>query len=93
MKTIMETVKVEMEIPRDVLFAARIDEEKASLELKKQLAVHLFEMELISLGKAAEFAGIPRWDFMNLLGNLKIPLHYSVEDWEKDKQTLKGLLK
>jgi len=89
----MNTVKVEMEIPRDVLFAARIDEEKASSELKKQLAVHLFEGELLSLGKAAEFSGMSRWDFMDLLGSLKIPLHYSVKDWEKDKESLKELSK
>lgn len=88
-----ETLKIEMEIPRDILFATRIDEEKASSELKKQLAIHLFEREFLSLGKAAEFAGMSRWDFMELLGSLKIPLHYSVKDWERDKETLKMLSK
>ena len=87
----MEAVKIEMEIPKDVLFAARIAEKSASQELKKELAIHLFEREVLTLGKAAEFAKIPRIEFMDLLGSLKIPLHYSVDDWERDKKTLKGL--
>jgi len=69
MKTAIETVKVEMEIPKDVLFAARIDEEKASLELKRQLALYLFEKEVLSFGKSSELAEMSQWDFMDLLGN------------------------
>ncbi|MEW6007356.1 MAG: UPF0175 family protein [bacterium] len=80
-----------MEIPRDVLFAAGIEEERVSLELKKQLAVHLFENELLSLGKASEFAEMSRWDFMDLLGSKGIQLHYGVKEFKEDMETLKEM--
>jgi len=87
----MDTVRVEMEIPRDVLFAARIDEEKASLELKRQLALYLFEKGVISFGKASELAEMSQWDFMDLSGSKGIPLHYGTKEFEEDMETIKGM--
>jgi len=91
MKTEIETVKVEMEIPRDVLFAARIDEKKASLELKRHLALYLFEKEVLSFGKSSELAEMSQWDFMDLLGNKGIPLHYGTKEFEEDIKTVKEM--
>ncbi len=85
--TYVTGVKIEMEIPQDVLFAARIAEKNAAAELKKELAIHLFERQVLGLGKASEMAGIPRAELMDMLAQRKIPLHYSIEDWERDKET------
>ena len=85
----MEMVKVKMEIPKDVLFAARIGEKVAAQELKRELAVHLFERNILSLGKAAELAEMTRIDFMDLLGGREISLHYDVDDWRRDLETPK----
>ena len=63
-------------------------------ELAVEMAVHLFEIEMLTFWQAARMAGMNHWDFQQLLGSRQIPLHYGVEEFEKDVQTLKakGLL-
>jgi predicted HTH domain antitoxin len=46
----------------------------SSANLKFQLAVRLFEVGQLSLGKAAELAGWNRLSFADELGRLKIPV-------------------
>lgn len=84
-------VSVKMDIPEDVLTAARITKKDAADELRKELAVHLFEREILSFGKAAELAKMSKWDFMSLLGSRKIPLHYDEEDLDEDIKTFQRL--
>ena len=43
-------------------------------ELKFQLAIRLFEVGELSLGKAAELAGLAKLQFMDELGKLKVPV-------------------
>ena len=43
-------------------------------ELRFLLAVKLFEVRKLSLGKAAEFCGMPKIRFMFELGRMKIPV-------------------
>jgi predicted HTH domain antitoxin len=45
-------------------------------ELKIEIAVMLFEQERLSLRKAAELAGMHWLDFMKLLNEREISLHY-----------------
>jgi len=45
----------------------------------------------LSGGKAAKFLGISRPDFWELAGSRKFPWPYTVEDLEKDVETLKRL--
>jgi len=76
-----------MEIPREVARAAKMDIQ----ELKKELAVHLFEEEKLSFGKARELAGMTFWEFQQMLGSRRIPVHYDVRDYEEDLETLRRL--
>ena len=78
---------VAIEIPQEVLHAARMTRE----ELRQELAIHLFREGKLSLGKAREMAGMNIWAFQQLLGSRGIPVHYDVEDYEDDLRTLKGL--
>jgi predicted HTH domain antitoxin len=80
-----ETVAIE--IPQEVLHAARMTREQLRLEL----AVHLFQEGRLSLGKAREMAGMTVWAFQQLLGSRGIPVHYDLQDYEDDLATLKGL--
>jgi len=76
-----------MEIPWEVARAAKMDIQ----ELKKELAVHLFEEEKFSFGKARELAGMTFWEFQQMLGSRRIPVHYDVRDYEEDLETLRRL--
>lgn len=74
-------------IPDKVLQAARMTEEEMMLEL----AVLLFQKGKISLGQAAELAGMSYLQFQMLLASRRIPIHYDVADFEQDMRTLQEL--
>ena len=81
----MAHLQVAMEIPQGIIRAARMDVQ----ELKRELAVHLFEEEKLSLGKARELAGMTCLEFQQMLGSRGIPIHYDVRDYEEDIETLR----
>jgi len=51
--------KISIEIPREVLLATRMTPE----EIKQELAIHLYQLGKLSLGKAYEIAGVDIWTF------------------------------
>ncbi|MFM9969672.1 MAG: UPF0175 family protein [Burkholderiales bacterium] len=70
---------------RPLFFAVPYDERLANEGVHVVLAVHLFESETISLGKASKIAGYPISKFIDLLGSLKIPvIRYSPEELERE---------
>ena len=87
----MDTVTVNMELPRDVLLAADISTVGASAEIMKFLAIQMFKERLISFGKATELTGMDKLTFMELLGRKGISLNYDVDDYEEDLNTLRSL--
>jgi len=63
-----------LEYPDDLLVASGKPRSEVERELKFQLAVRLFEVGQLSLGKAAELAGWNRLRFADELGRLKVPI-------------------
>jgi predicted HTH domain antitoxin len=61
-----------LEYPDDLLVASGKPRSEVERELKFQLAVRLFEVGQLSLGKAAELAGWNRLHFADELGRLKV---------------------
>lgn len=78
---------ISIEIPREVIHAARMTPQ----ELRRELAIHLFQQDKLSFGKAREMAGMTVWTFQQLLGSRGIPVHYDVKDYEEYLATLKEL--
>ena len=76
-----------LEIPQDVLDSARL----TPSDLKIEMAVHLYAQGRLSIGKARELAGLPLWEFRQLLGSRRIPPHYDPEDLDEDAATLRDL--
>ena len=74
-------------IPDDVLHSARMSEE----EMRQELAALLFKQERLTLAQAARFAGQDRFRFQHLLASRGIRVHYDVEEFEADLQTLRSL--
>ena len=60
-------------------------------ELKAELALALFQRERLTLGQAAELAGLPQLDFQRLLANRRIPIHYGIEEMQQDLRRIQGL--
>jgi predicted HTH domain antitoxin len=76
-----------VKIPDDILLASRMTSKDISVEL----AVHLFETGKLSIGNAKSLAGMTLWTFQNLLASRKIPIHYGVEEYKEDLNTLRRL--
>jgi predicted HTH domain antitoxin len=76
-----------LEIPREVLHSTRMTVD----ELRRELALRLYEQGKLSFGKAREMTGLSAWAFQQLLGSLDIPVHYDIADYEEDLATLRGL--
>lgn len=75
---------VAIDIPREILHAARI----SPAEVRRELAVVLFAQGRLSLGKARELAGMTHWQFQQLLASRDIPPHYDLDDYQEDLHTL-----
>ncbi|MFQ6056478.1 MAG: UPF0175 family protein [Methanosarcinales archaeon] len=82
-------IQTTISIPEDILFSAKIRERQLQSFIKKILAVELYREGLLSLGKAAEFAGVEtRWEMMTILKEKGVPLHYTIEDVKEDLDAL-----
>lgn len=74
-------------IPDEVLESAHMDEG----EIRQELAVLLFQKSGLTLAQAARLAGLDRLRFQHLLAGRDISVHYDVEDFESDLETLRSL--
>jgi len=73
-----------LDIPPDVVDAAKLPQDDKKREFQKELAVALYQRGILSLGKARVLAQMTRWEFEELLGERKIPRHYTESDLEDD---------
>ena len=76
-----------IKIPDDILLATRM----TSKDIATELAIHLFEAGKLSIGKAKSLAGMSFFEFQNLLASRKIAVHYGIEEYKEDINTLKRL--
>jgi predicted HTH domain antitoxin len=82
----MTTIEIPNEL-LDLLKDSRLGGRSETDQVKSALAIHLFQEGLISIGKAAELAGVPRLEFEWLLVEMGIPVvRYDVADYEADKR-------
>ncbi len=76
--------KLVLEIPEAVLAALRLPPGEIEQELRQELALALYQRQVLSLGKARELAQVTRWEFEELLGRRQVPRHYTAEDLQED---------
>ncbi len=71
-------------IPREIDIALKLPEKEKKTTLLKELALSLYQRDLLSFGKARELARMSKWEFYDLLGARGIERHYSVDDFQED---------
>ena len=76
----------------DLARILRVDTDEVPAVVRIYLAVELYREGLVSLGKAAEIAGISKWEMMEVLASKGVPLNYTRRDLEEDIETLERLL-
>jgi predicted HTH domain antitoxin len=74
-------------ISDEVLTAAHMSEP----EIKRELALTLFQQERLTLGQARRLAGLSHLDFQALLAERQIQIHYGVEEFREDLRTLRRM--
>ena len=76
--------KLHVEVPEDVAEALRLPPAEQESELRKELALALYQRGVLSLGKSRRLAAMSRWDFDQLLGQRKLTRHYTEDDLRDD---------
>ena len=71
-------------IPSERLGSVALSERDAVVDI----AIGLYKREQVSLGRAAEVAGLSSVDFLSELGRRRIPINYSVDDLKSDVAAL-----
>lgn len=71
------TISIETQVPEDVyqtLKANGLYRQNLSDQFKALFAVYAYQKSLLSLGKAALFAGMSRWAFIDFLSENNVPV-------------------
>ncbi|MFH1929488.1 MAG: UPF0175 family protein [Chloroflexota bacterium] len=76
--------KLMLEIPGEVVEAVKLPPGEVERELRKELALALYDRGVLSLGNARALAQMTRWDFEELLGQRGIARHYTRTDLDED---------
>jgi predicted HTH domain antitoxin len=80
---------VNLELPADLVSAAKLDRGNVSQEAAKLIALELFREGTVSLGRAAELCATPLAAFMDFAAAHGVPpLNYGSEQLEEDRRTL-----
>jgi predicted HTH domain antitoxin len=74
-------------IPTERLGNVALDERDAVVDI----AIGLYKREAVSLGRAAEVAGISSVEMLAELGRRHIPINYGVEELREDVATFEKL--
>ncbi len=86
----MTTQTISIELPSDILLALNASEAELKQNIKTSLAIRLYRLEKLTLGKAAQLAGLSRFEFETLLSENEIPIsNLTLNDVLKDIQKLK----
>ncbi|HVB62671.1 MAG TPA: UPF0175 family protein [Ktedonobacteraceae bacterium] len=72
-------------IPDDFLRAANM----SAGELRREIALLLFQQDKLTLGQASKFAGMSQLEFQQLLAGHHIPIHYDSQEFADDLDTLR----
>jgi predicted HTH domain antitoxin len=74
-------------IPDDRIKNVPLTERDALVDV----AIGLYKRQLISIGKAAEIAGVSTPQLLHELGQRCIPINYGLDDLDQDLETLRKL--
>lgn len=81
---------IHIELPADILLTLNESEKELQQQIKYALAIQLFRNQKVTLGKAAQIAGLSRLQFEELLAENGIPIsNLELDDVLGDLEKLK----
>ena len=88
----MSNVKIELEIPEEILNNLKQSTEEFKNELKLVMAIELYKKKRLSLGKAAVLCGFTKLGFIDVLHFRGEPVfNYTDDEIEAEIQNIKKL--
>ena len=86
----MNTQQITIDFPSDILLTLNENEKGLKYEIKVSLAMRMFQLQKLTLGKAAQLCGLTRFEFETLLSENKIPIsNLDFDDVIADSQKLR----
>ena len=80
----MTPLHVKFDVPVNLAIQAGLQPETINQEVRKMLAIFLYEHKRISLGKACELGEMSYWEFYEKNSEWEIPTPYSEKDLKAD---------
>lgn len=84
-----ENVEIMLKLPKSILAVMNSTETNIGQSILETVAIALYRRRQISLGKAAEIAGIPVGQMNQILAEHGVSLDYTAEDAIQDWNTLR----
>lgn len=78
-------MKITLDIPDELTQ----DHPLSQAEWLREIAIALFQQELVTLGTASHIAGMYQMQFQELLYDRGINLHYDIADYQADIESLR----
>ncbi len=81
----MSTQTISIELPSDILLAINESEKQLKKRIKLSLAIRLYKLKKVTIGKAAQISGISKLSFETILSENKISIsNLDIDDVLKD---------
>ena len=80
----MNSTAINFELPTFLIQQLGMDTQVINQEVRRMVALFLYEHQRISLSKACEIGGFTLWEFFELNRQLAIDLPYTADDLQDD---------
>lgn len=86
----MNTQTISIDFPSDILLCLNETEAELKQRIKTYLAMRLYKMQKLTIGKASQLSGLNRFEFETLLSEYEIPIsNLTISDVLDDCKKLK----
>jgi predicted HTH domain antitoxin len=86
----MNTQPITIDLPSDILLALNETEDELKQGIKTSLAMRLYRLQKLTIGKAAQLSGLSRFEFETLLSENEIPIsNLTIDEVMDDSKKLK----
>ncbi len=77
-------MKIILDIPDEITHSDTL----SKADWLREIAIALFQQELVTLGTASQIAGMHQLEFQGLLCDRGISIHYDIDDYRADIESL-----
>jgi predicted HTH domain antitoxin len=86
----MNSQTITIDLPNDIFLALNETESEIKQRIKISFAIRLYKLEKLTIGKAAQVAGLSRLQFETILSENEVPIsNLTIDDVISDSEKLK----